>query len=211
MKVALNNLITRAKPDRLLIEPSGLEHPQEIVDTLSGEYYRDVLDLRAVIALVDSRKFGDARYTDHQVFNDQLSIADVIVANKTDLSSAADRENFERYVEQLPLAERSIGWVVRGQLQLDWLDIPRPQQRAPIQKKSLLQLPPQLPLPLALGADEEFVRRENHGDGYHSCGWRFSEQTQFNFQRLMILFSGVMAVRMKAVLKTDRGGFVFNA
>ena len=211
MKVALNNLIMRAKPDRLLIEPSGLGHPQEIVDTLSGDYYREVLDLRAVIALVDPRKLGDARYTDHQVFNDQLKIADVIVANKTDLSSASDRKNFEHYVEQLPSAQRSIGWVTRGQLQLDWLDIPRPQQRAAAHKKSLLQMPPQLPLPLALAAGEEFVRRENHGDGYHSCGWRFADQTQFNFQRLMILFSGVMAERMKAVLKTDQGGFVFNA
>lgn len=212
MKVALNNLIMRAKPDRLLIEPSGLGHPQEIVETLSGEYYRDVLDLRAVIALVDPRKFGDARYTDHQVFNDQLKIADVIVANKTDLSSASDKNNFERYVEQLPSGQRSIGWIARGQLQLEWLDLPhRPQQRAAVKKKSLLELPPQLPMPLVLAADEEFVRRENHGDGYHSCGWRFAGQTRFNFQRLMVLFSGVMAARTKAVLKTDRGGFVFNA
>ena len=31
MQVALNQLITKAKPDRLLIEPTGLGHPKEVV------------------------------------------------------------------------------------------------------------------------------------------------------------------------------------
>ncbi len=30
MKVALNQLLAKAKPDRLLIEPTGLGHPQEV-------------------------------------------------------------------------------------------------------------------------------------------------------------------------------------
>jgi G3E family GTPase len=215
MKIALNNLIGRVKPDRLLIEPSGLGHPQEIVDTLCGEYYADVLDLRAVIALVDPRKLDDARYISNQIFNDQLHIADVIVANKTDLSSAQDAENFQRYIDRLPKSARNIGWVTQGQLQLDWLDLPHRHQRvaplAPPSKKNLLQIAPSVQEPLILKAGEEFVRRENRGDGYHSCGWRFAEQTRFDFQRLMSLFSGVMADRLKAVLKTDQGSFIFNA
>jgi G3E family GTPase len=215
MKIALNNLIVRTAPDRLLIEPSGLGHPQEIVDTLRGEYYRDVLDLRAVIALMDPRKLGDSRYITNQTFNAQLRIADVVVANKTDLCAAQDNENFQRYIEQLPQSERHIGWISRGQLDLDWLDLPHRQQRikpiALARKNNLLELPAQGPLPIVLKTGEEFVRRENRRDGYYSCGWQFSEQTCFKFQHLMLLFSGVMVDRLKAVLKTDAGCYVFNA
>jgi G3E family GTPase len=215
MKVALNNLIMRVKPDRLLIEPSGLGHPQEIVDTLIGEYYGEVLDLRAVIALVDPRKLGDARYTAHQIFNDQLHIADVIVANKTDLCASADADNFRRYIDALPAAERTVGWIEQGRIDLRWLDLPHRRQRvAPAktpQKNNLLQPPQQIVPPIALQPDEAFARREKRGDGYHSCGWRFAEQTQFDFHQLMLLFSGVAVDRLKAVLKTDRGSYVFNA
>ncbi|MDB6062251.1 MAG: GTP-binding protein [Verrucomicrobiaceae bacterium] len=215
MKIALNNLITRAKPDRLLIEPSGLGHPQEIIDTLSGEYYRDVLDMRAVITLVDPRKLANSRYTGNQTFNDQLQIADVVVANKIDLSAAVDRENFQHYVECLPPADRTIGWVSHGRFELGWFDLPHGQQRltplAPPRKNNLLQLAPQITKPIALREGEAFARRENHGDGFYSCGWRFAASTRFNFQQLMTLLSGVVVDRLKAVLQTDQGVYIFNA
>lgn len=52
MQIGLNQLIARAKPDRLLIEPTGLGHPSQILDTLTGEYYQDVLKLGPVITLL---------------------------------------------------------------------------------------------------------------------------------------------------------------
>jgi G3E family GTPase len=215
MKVALNNLIMRVKPDRLLIEPSGLGHPQEIVDTLTGEYYGEVLDLRAVIALVDPRKFSDARYLDNRTFNDQLRIADVVAANKTDLSTDEDRHNFHRYLEQLPAAGRIAGWITQGRIEPGWLQLPHRRQRTgpplPPRKSNWLEPPPQAPAAVELKPGEAFVRRENRGDGYYSCGWRFAGQTRFSFQHLMVLFSGVTADRLKAVLHTDRGAFAFNA
>lgn len=214
MKVALNNLIMRAKPDRLLIEPSGLGHPQEIIETLLGEFYGEVLDLRAVIALVDPRKLGDDRYINNQTFNDQLGCADVVVANKTDLSSAHDKYNFNNFVEALPVAQRTIGWVTRGELDLRWLDLPhlgqRTSSRLSSQQSSLLQ-PSRAPAPVSLKEGEAFVRRENRDNGYYSCGWLFAASTCFDFNRLMLMFSGMAVERLKAVLKTEQGIYVFNA
>lgn len=53
MQIGLNMLIARSKPDRILIEPTGLGHPEQILQTLSGEHYGEVLDLKASICLVD--------------------------------------------------------------------------------------------------------------------------------------------------------------
>ena len=42
MQIALNMLLAKSKPDRLLIEPTGLGHPKEVLEILSNEHYQDV-------------------------------------------------------------------------------------------------------------------------------------------------------------------------
>ncbi|MCP3127875.1 GTP-binding protein [Shewanella sp. KJ2020] len=89
-QVAINQLIARAKPDRLLIEPTGLGHPNEIIKVLSAPHYQNVISLRSTLCLVDARKVSDPRYNTHANFIQQLQVADVIVATKADLYSDAE-------------------------------------------------------------------------------------------------------------------------
>ena len=78
MQIALNQLLAVAKPHRLLIEPTGLGHPKELIDVLSSEHYRDVIALQTTFCLSDARKLKEAKWRDHQTFKDQFQIADVI-------------------------------------------------------------------------------------------------------------------------------------
>lgn len=214
MKIALNTLIAKAKPDRLLIETTGLGHPQALVDTLTGEFYGEVLDLRAVIALVDPRKLSEARYLEHEIFRDQLAIADIIVANKTDLCSADDQARFDSFTQDCTPPKQRIGWATQGQFPLDWLELPHGGQRvAPAvaaRKPGLLELPPTLPAPIELRDGETFTRRENAGDGYFSCGWLFAEDIRFDQGRLFGLMMGLHVDRLKGLLKSGNTTFVFN-
>lgn len=84
-QVAVTQLLARAKPDRLLIEPTGLGHPKEILKTLSSKQFAEVLSLKACICLFDPRKLSDKRYTEHENFLSQLQIADILLAGKQDL------------------------------------------------------------------------------------------------------------------------------
>ncbi|MCR4535271.1 GTP-binding protein [Shewanella xiamenensis] len=84
-QVAINQLIARAKPDRLLIEPTGLGHPNEIIKVLSAPHYQHVIRLQSTLCLIDARKLMDERYRGHDNFIQQLQVADVIVTTKTDL------------------------------------------------------------------------------------------------------------------------------
>ncbi|MBO2653042.1 GTP-binding protein [Shewanella algae] len=84
-QVAVTQLLARAKPDRLLIEPTGLGHPKEILKTLSSKQFAEVLSLKASICLFDPRKLSDKRYTEHENFLSQLQIADILLAGKQDL------------------------------------------------------------------------------------------------------------------------------
>ncbi len=218
MKMALNMLIARTKPDRILIEPTGLGHPEEIINTLTGEYYDSVLDLRATLTLVDPRKLSDTRYTGNATFNDQLAVADVLVANKIDLCSPLDRANFDDLVASFNPPKQAAFAVEQGALALAWLDYPRqPHQLAHPQHHAAAKqnrLSPQRELynaAIKLPDDKAFLRRENYGQGYYSCGWMFQPQIQFDFNQLFGWMTGLDLVRAKAVMNTDQGIYMFNA
>lgn len=218
MKIALNMLIAKTKPDRIIIEPTGLGHPEEIINTLTGEYYDTVLDLRATLTLVDPRKLVDSRYADNANFKDQIAVADVLVANKIDLCSPVDRANFDDLVAGFNPPKQAAFAVQQGQLDLGWLDYPRrthelnsPQYHA---KQRNNRLSPQRELynaAIQLPEGQDYLRRENQGQGYYSCGWLFQPAIQFDFNQLFGWMTGLNMVRAKAVMNTDQGVYMFNA
>ncbi|MDR8522960.1 CobW family GTP-binding protein [Shewanella fidelis] len=98
MQVAINQLIAKAKPDRLLIEPTGLGHPKEVLKVLTQPHYQQVLTMKACMTLVDARKLDDSRYTEHEIFNQQLQVADVVLASKSDCYDAGVFKKLTDYV-----------------------------------------------------------------------------------------------------------------
>ena len=65
---------------------------------------------------------------------------------------------------------------------------------------------PQLQLP----PGEAFVRKENKGQGYFSCGWLFGAEYTFDFDKLFSMLSDLTAERVKAVMNTNKGFYAFN-
>ena len=124
MQVALNALLQESRPHRLLIEPTGLGHPKEVMQVLSGEFYKTVLDIQATITLVDARNLNDARYTNHETFNQQLTMADRLVANKVDLYGAQEHENLVAYLAKIGCDKTPLCQTTHGRLQWQWLSPP---------------------------------------------------------------------------------------
>lgn len=215
MKIALNMMIATTKPDRIIIEPTGLGHPEEIINTLLGEYYVAVLHLRATLTLIDPRKLSNTRYTENPNFQDQLAVADVLVANKTDLCGEQEKTAFNELVKSFEQAKQGSYWVEQGQLDAAWLDFPRaahllkhPQHHP----RSLLSSQQALyNTAITLPENEEFICRENQANGFYSCGWLFASRIQFNFNDLFGWLTGVNVLRAKAVMHTNQGVFIFNA
>ena len=209
MQVALNQLLTKAKPDRLLIEPTGLGHPKEVLEVLSEEHYRDVLSLQKILTLVDARKLSEARYTEHDTFNQQIGIADVVVGNKIDLYENSDQDKLINYVNKQGQAHTEVIFAQYGQIHLPSLQGPTQSQPAHCHHHhhhpSSNPLAADMPLP-----DCGFLSARNEGEGFNSIGWRFSPTKVFSYQKLYLLLSGLSAERMKAVFITDEGIFGYN-
>ena len=217
MKVALNMMIATTKPDRIIIEPTGLGHPEDIIKTLTGEYYDTVLDLRATLTLLDPRKLNDERYTGNATFQDQLAVADVLVANKVDLCGASEQAAFTQLLRNFSPPKQASGWVMQGQLEFAWLDLPRQSHvlaNPQLHQSNKNRLSPQRDLynaAINLPQDKEFIRRENQANGFYSCGWLFQPEIQFGFNDLFGWMTGLQALRAKAVMHTNEGVFIFNS
>lgn len=214
MTVALNQLLGKKRPDRLLIEPTGLGHPAQILGTLKGPFYQQVLELRAAVTLVDPRKLADPRYTDNANFLDQLAVADVLVANKADLCTPGDWGRWEATVRAFEPPKARVEAVSQGALKPHWLDEPhreRPLQYPHAHREDRLRAP-QGPVEevLSLPEGESLLRRENHGQGYYSCGWVMTPDWAFGFRDLFCWLNGLSVARLKAVMITDEGVFSFN-
>jgi len=209
MMIGLNTLLAK-KPDRLLIEPTGLGHPAQIIATLTGEVYKEQLDLRAMVTLVDPRNLKDRRYTENENFRDQAALADVLVAHKVDLCSERERSRFEAWADAMIPPKSQLGWVSNGQLDQAWLDLPHhPRLGGHHHHHADAGMP--LADALTLAPGERLVRRENRGQGYYSCGWLVPGSERFSFDILFGLFSGLPVSRLKGVINTDKGCFGFNA
>lgn len=209
LQVALNQLLRRARPDRLLVEPTGLGHPREVLEMLSGGYYRDVLSLQRTATLVDARVLSDERYTSHKSFQQQIAVADLVVANKADLYDEQDRARFATYVSQ-QCDERVESLVAQhGEIPLAHLDrssgavFPSRESHT---KGTVPELASQRPFP-----PEGVVSATNRGEGFESVGWRFAPDWVFDRTRLRASLGQVNVERIKGVFITGDGCFAYNS
>lgn len=203
MQIALNQLLTRARPDRLLIEPTGLGHPKEVLAVLTSDYLQKVLVLQTCVALVDARKLADTRYTSHATFNEQLQYADLIIGSKHDLYTPGDEKALQDYIALHNSAQPMVVFAEYGRISPSLLMGPskvvnRLQHVHHHPPSSNSTLDDAMP---ACG----YLKVENTGEGYRSVGWRISPEHTFAYDRLCVWLGGLTVERLKGVFITDKG------
>jgi G3E family GTPase len=221
MQMALNSLLMASKPDRLLIEPTGLGHPQEVIESLRQPHYASVIDLRATLTLIDPRRIGDSRYTRNATFMQQVAVADVLVANKSDQCTDKDFAALDAYLVEQESHEKSLYRVSFGEIPFSALSAPS-AQAAPVPRPSWGLTLPALSKS-AVGKTESIERSDykplpkgdwlkikKQADGFTSVGWRFHASILFDRGRLFELFSGLTLQRAKAICITPDGVFGYN-
>jgi len=236
MQVALNQLIIKAKPDRLLIEPTGLGHPKEVVDVLTSGKYKELISLQSIFCLVDARNLTDTRYTEHPSFIQQLKVADTILAAKADTYSAQDKENLSSFITNNNLNDKALHLIQQGNLDASWLV---PNRNAEIIAKPIISKPKIAKPMIGIAANTAqkaaheielayqnelesnqvlqaqlekngFIELNNQGEGYFSKGWIFSNKYIFNYEQLMALITSLKVTRIKGVVLTNKGNYSFN-
>ncbi|MEQ9945461.1 CobW family GTP-binding protein [Pectobacterium aroidearum] len=210
MQVGLNMLLQQKKPHRLLIEPTGLGHPKQILSLLTSEIYQPWLTLQATLCLLDARQLSDTRYTGNENFRDQLAAADMIIANKRDTYNADDLAALQQW-QQASGDGRQIIEASEGKIDRQLLDQSRHNLRElpdgahhhshkPTNGLAALQLP----------GGQSWRRSLNQGQGYHACGWIFASETAFDTAALLDWVRLSPVNRVKGVMRIKEGTLVVN-
>lgn len=211
MQVGLNMLLQQAKPDRLLIEPTGLGHPKQILTLLTSDTYQAWLTLQATLCLLDARQLAEEKYAANENFRDQLACADIIVANKEDAYAQSDRENLAAW-RQENAAQRQVIVTRQGALDSALLETPR-HNRAELPDSHhhhAHSLPASGIAAMRLRDGQGWRRAMNQGQGYFSCGWLFSAETCFDTIRLLEWVRLAPVMRVKGTLRIPEGTLVVN-
>ncbi|AHJ77343.1 CobW family GTP-binding protein [Kosakonia sacchari] len=206
MQVGLNTLLRQGKPDRLLIEPTGLGHPKQILDMLTAPVYEPWIDLRATLCLLDPRQLLDEKALHNENFRDQLAAADIVVANKQDRATPQSQQALEAWWGEFG-GERLQVSATQGVIDGALLDLPRRNLRelpssaahnhTHDEKKGLAAL--------SLPAHQRWRRSLNSGQGHHACGWIFDEETVFDTIGLLEWARLAPVERVKGVMRIPEG------
>lgn len=151
------------RPDHILIETSGLALPKPLLKAFDWPDIRSKITVNGVIALADAEAVADGRFApnvaavdaqreaddslDHEtplseVFEDQISCADIILLTKTDLAGADGIAKARAVIEA---------------------ESPRP---IPIVEISEGVVDPRVILGLAAAAEDDMDARPSHHDGH---------------------------------------------
>ncbi len=225
LQIALNLLIQRANPDRILIEPTGVGHPKKVLDVLTGEFYKKVVDLKATICLVEAHKLTNKKYLENETFIDQLNIADIVLASKADQSTEAELEHFYNFFQSYALAKAHVDSIEFGRFSTELLDIERNNERAVSfpdahmidsshthnePGNSVCEAVEETKQEIISDDNYSWQKFENNGHGYYGCGWIFNQSMVFDEEKLERFVKSDIFTRVKGIFHTNNDWLLFN-
>jgi G3E family GTPase len=197
---ALGAVLAEA-PDRLIVEPTGLARPQDLVDTIRRCAHRDALELAPVVVLVDPRALaaleedGGGAEPTLALLGEQAEVADVLVANRTDRCSAQELERFRRFAAALWPGPLRVHETRFGRLPPEWLEWPEGEG----------------PRPRA-DTGERHAHSHASTEGALARSWRWGPERVFSHARLCQALAraaageaGAALLRFKGIFRTEEG------
>ncbi|WP_313054377.1 CobW family GTP-binding protein [Pseudomonas lopnurensis] len=202
-QVGLTRLLRQARPDRLLIEPSGLGHPAELLRQLGQAPWQQVLALQPSVLVLDAQALSQgAALPESQ--QQALAGAGLLLMNK---SEALDAPARARLASQLP--DRPLYWTHQGRLPLQRLPGIQACAREAPQPSALPQAA--APLPQLWRDPKRPICQCRAGDNGWSIGWRWHPSQRFDLQRVAQWLAQWPWRRAKLVLHGGNGWQSANA
>ncbi|MER2162862.1 MAG: GTP-binding protein [Psychrobacter alimentarius] len=101
LQIAISRLLSDHHPQRLIIEPTGLAHPRELIHQLSAPHWQTALQMQAVIAVLSGVQWQQDKYRTHDGFQAHVKDADVLVINRYTHLSDSDKQALHAWVTKL--------------------------------------------------------------------------------------------------------------
>lgn len=222
LRVTLTSLIRKHKPDRIIIEATGLGHPAGIIDLLRDEFLQAIIKIDSIITVIDISLF-EIPYNPNdeksplttESFNQQTQLADIIILNKDDLSKQTNTKHAQHYLGLFyPKKSKTVS-TKYGVIDLNLLTLP-----SKISQKDKLAPPHSKHYSSRSGTFSAHNIQVDHffseSDEYISFGYIFPDNLIFSRKKLQQLFKEYITdtsfevVRLKAVFNCGRFWQAFN-
>lgn len=202
-QVGLGRLLRKARPDRLLIEPSGLGHPVELLRQLREPPWEGVLALQPSVMVLDAAALATGQLLpDSQ--REALLDAGLMLLNKAEGLDSATCEQLVTKLPSVPLL-----WTTQGRLDIQALPGIHSQSGKAV---GISDLPTGVDKPPVLWRklDEPICQIQSNDEGW-SMGWRWHPSQTFDPIRLQAWLASLPWRRAKLVLRTRAGWVSGNA
>ncbi|GAB7530361.1 CobW family GTP-binding protein [Pseudomonas sp. 3A(2025)] len=202
-QIGLGRLLRKARPDRLLIEPSGLGHPVQLLAQLRQPPWQGVLQVMPMLMVLDAAALAAGQPLP-EAQQHALSEAGLLVLNKAEDLNADTRQRLTQVLPHTPLA-----WCTQGQLpvaQLPGIDT------VACVAVNALKLPPSIEPRQAqwTSEGEPLVLSQASAEGW-SIGWRWHPAQRFDYARIERWLAGLNWRRAKLVVQGQQGWCSANA
>lgn len=101
LQIAITRLLSDHRPQRLIIEPTGLAHPRELIQQLSAPHWQTALNMQAVITVLSGVQWQQQKYRSHDGFQAHVRDADVLVVNRYTQLDADELKALQEWIAML--------------------------------------------------------------------------------------------------------------
>ncbi len=202
-QVGLGRLLRKASPDRLLLEPSGLGHPAQLLAQLRQPPWLGVLAVQPALVVLDAAALASGQPLP-DVQREALDDAGLLLLNK---SEGLDAEARARIAVDLPSVP--LHWTEQGQLDLALLP-GLVAQASPIDVSAALPTAAPGLAQIWRTTAEPICLVQDQAEGW-SIGWRWHPSQRFDLALISQWLQRMDWRRAKAVLHGAEGWRSLNA
>jgi G3E family GTPase len=202
-QVGLGRLLRKARPDRLLIEPSGLGHPAQLLAQLRQPPWLGVLAVQPALMVLDAAALVSGQALP-EVQRQALDEAGLLLLNKSAGLDETARARIAAGLPSVPLL-----WSEQGRLDLAWLP-GLTAQASSAQVEVELSTAASALTPIWRNAAEPICQVQAQAEGW-SIGWRWHPEQVFDLEKVSDWLRPLGWRRAKAVLHGFNGWCSLNA
>ncbi len=90
---SLEKVIEEYKPDRIIIEPTGISSLSQLLDILEKDNFKNRININSVITVVDVTSYLEEKDAFGEFYMDQVENAEILIVSKTQM---VDKKHFKK-------------------------------------------------------------------------------------------------------------------